>query len=135
MPITQGQVNITLDLVCNVIHSQNMNQVELVDPSKRSRSYVFTINNPTEEDLCRVEGLVESGTASYLVYGRECGESGTPHLQGCVAWSAAKSLSAAKRFLPRAYLASRKGSWADAIAYCKKDGDFTCFGEIKFTPN
>lgn len=88
----------------------------------RSRSYCFTLNNYTEDEEKNVIKL--NGVATYVCYGREVGESGTPHLQGFVQFASGKSLSAAKRALPRAHLEVRKGSITQAVEYCQKDGDF-----------
>ncbi len=42
----------------------------------------FTYNNYTPEDELRIRGAVGMGGIRYIVYGREVGECGTPHLQG-----------------------------------------------------
>lgn len=60
---------------------------------------------------------------TYLVFGRETGQNGTPHLQGCVTFVTSKRLSALKLILARAH-------WEKAInldsarMYCMKDGDY-----------
>lgn len=93
----------------------------------RSKSYCFTINNPTEVDDRNIEEL--KNEALYLIYGHERGESGTPHYQGFVMFANQRSLNAVKRIIPRAHLEPRKGTVFQAIDYCKKDGDFQEFGE------
>jgi len=70
----------------------------------RTLSYCFTLNNPTEEEVAQVELI----PCKYMVYGREIGECGTPHLQGYVHYRNAKSLKAAKNDLPRAHLEVRR---------------------------
>lgn len=47
----------------------------------RSRRFVFTFNNPTDESRVAVEDWLKENT-SFAVFGAETGESGTPHLQG-----------------------------------------------------
>lgn len=91
----------------------------------RSRAYVFTINNWTEED----EAQVAMCGAQYTVYGKEKGDSGTPHLQGYMYFKSARTLKSISKKLPRAHLEVRKGSHEQARDYCKKDGDFIEFGE------
>jgi len=65
----------------------------------------------------------------YIVFGYERGEEGTPHLQGYVHLSTQKTLSAMKKFIPRAHLEPRRGTIDEAVDYCKKDGDFEEYGE------
>lgn len=87
----------------------------------RNRSWCFTCNNYTQEDLVAIESL----KYSYLVVGREVGESGTPHLQGFIQLQEAKTLSALRKLLgSRFHLEIRRGTFQQAIDYCKKDGQF-----------
>lgn len=72
-------------------------------PAKGSREWVFTINNWTEAD----EAGVKNMKCRYLIYGKEVGKQGTPHLQGYVVFTDQKTLSALKKIMPRAYLAMR----------------------------
>lgn len=52
--------------------------------SKSGRiAYVFTYNNYTEEQLYEVQNTVGFiPEVTYVDFGKEIGESGTPHLQG-----------------------------------------------------
>lgn len=84
----------------------------------RARAFVFTINNYTEQDEQEVQRL----QAKYTVYGRETGEQGTPHLQGCVQFANQRTFKAVSRLLPRAHIEVCK-DLAGAVRYCKKDGD------------
>jgi hypothetical protein len=94
----------------------------------QTRHWCFTINNWEQGDD---DGLIALGpTVSYLVYGYETGESGTPHLQGYVIFPRVKRLSEAKGLLSgRAHLEPKRGTPEQAAAYCKKDGVFKEFGE------
>lgn len=100
-------------------------------PSKAKR-WCFTLNNPTqgEEDL--VAQSLSSPHVKYGVYGRETGESGTPHLQGYVIFVSEKRLSQAKALLAsnRVHLEVAKGTPQQASDYCKKDGDWKEFGKL-----
>lgn len=61
---------------------------------------------------------------SYVCFGKEVGENGTPHLQGYVTFKATWRLSALKLLLPRAHWEQAKGNRAHNREYCSKDGDF-----------
>lgn len=90
----------------------------------RVRNLCFTINNPTAEHRARIISYRENGTAVFVVYGNEVGDNGTPHLQGYIEFARQLRFSQARALLPGAHLEPRRGSQAQAIAYCKKDGDF-----------
>lgn len=91
------------------------------------RRWVFTLNNYTEED----ERRLSTFDCSYLVYGREIGSSGTPHLQGFVVFTRTKRLSAVVALLNRrAHWEPTRGTNEEASNYCRKDGNFIEFGSI-----
>lgn len=95
----------------------------------QSRSWCFTLNNYVEADIARLRFLGSS--VSYLVFGREVGDSGTPHLQGYVVFNRKCALSSAKRSVgDRAHLEVTRGSPEQASDYCKKDGVFEEFGTL-----
>lgn len=87
----------------------------------RCRSYCFTINNYTDEDVANIELLRD--VAGYLVVGIEQGESGTPHLQGYVYFKEAKTFTSVKKKLPRAHIEVSKGTAEDNRLYCSKDNN------------
>jgi len=91
----------------------------------RCRGWIFTINNYTPDH----ETLLQVITCQYLVYGREVGASGTPHLQGYVYFAHAKPRAGVARVIPNAYLAPRNGTHEEARAYCVKDGHYFERGE------
>lgn len=94
---------------------------------QQSKRWCFTVNNfePHHEDT------LKSLPTLYLVYGRETGESGTPHLQGFVTFKANKRLTALKKILPTAHWEITKGTSLQASDYCKKDDpDFFESGKV-----
>lgn len=96
----------------------------------KSRDYVFTTNNYTQAHIDHIAQV----DCVYVVYGKEVGEKcGTPHLQGYIRFKHPKSLSAASKLLPHSYLARKKGTFEDAINYCKKQEDVYERGEIPMT--
>lgn len=93
-------------------------------PAPQLRNFCFTLNNYSPDDIAAVESL----PFKYLIYGKEVGESGTPHLQGYCELAAKKTLSAIKKIIPRAHIESRRGTSQEAADYCKKDNDFVEHG-------
>lgn len=91
----------------------------------RCRNWCFTLNN--------ADGLLDPDQwprATYCIYSEEVGDSGTYHLQGYVEFSAALPLSSLKRLpqLETAHWEPRRGTQAQAIAYCQKTDDSTFVG-------
>lgn len=97
----------------------------------RSRTWVFTINNYTEDDEAKANSLKDK--ASYMVIGKEKGsKTQTKHLQGYVRLKDAKTMKALKKkFLPRAHLEIAKGNDEQNRTYCIKEGDYEEHGEMK----
>ncbi len=83
----------------------------------RYRNVVFTWNNPSGE----IE--FEDGRMQYLVYQEEVGASGTYHFQGYCEFTSPVTHNTAKQMLggPTVHIERRRGTQAQAIAYCKKD--------------
>lgn len=73
-----------------------------------SRAWVFTINNPTDDDWNRVRSL----GGVYKCFAPEIGKQGTPHIQGYVHWGqdTKPRRSRMSKLLPRAALYVAKGS-------------------------
>lgn len=90
------------------------------DPTSVHKSWCFTINNYSDQDIRFVENL----ECQRLAVGKEIGESKTPHLQGFVVFKKGYRFSAMKKLFPRAHLQVAK-SWQHAWNYCIKDGNFT----------
>lgn len=82
---------------------------------KKARSFVFTWNNYTDESISTLQGL----THKYLIYGKEVGESGTPHLQGLIQFKNQRSWNAVRKLLEGADVRASSDPWS-AMLYCKK---------------
>lgn len=101
------------------------------------RSWCFTLNHPTEEELDCIDKLSMDDCASTkrLVACVEEGESKTQHVQGYITFSKPVRLSGVKKILKRAHWEVAKGNAATNYTYCSKDvltspffrekGDFT----------
>lgn len=101
---------------------------------ERKRAWCFTINNYDEYEasIPAVYQTEYQKQIRYLVIGKEVGSKGTPHLQGFVYFTNAKTLEAVKKmkYMSRAHLEAMKGTPDQAANYCKKENDYEEFGEV-----
>ena len=95
--------------------------------AKRSRGFVATINNYTDDDIERLKSL----ECKYLCYGKEIAPStGTPHLQVYMYFKEAKSWTCVRSKIVNWWLATAKGNSMQNREYCMKEGDFFEVGEL-----
>lgn len=97
--------------------------------STRAYSYVFTINNPTDDDI----ELCKNIDCKYIVFGREIAPTtGTPHLQGYISFKHQKSFNVvrSKIFNLKAHIETAKGNAIQNRKYCTKDDDYFEKGDI-----
>lgn len=98
----------------------------------KSRSWCFTINNPSDEEKERFRKLAQEAT--FGVFQIEKGEAATPHLQGYIYFRNARGQSSLKSLFRRAHLEVAKGSPEENQAYCTKEAgrvtDPEIFGTI-----
>lgn len=83
----------------------------------RGRCWVFTINNPLEEDVTQLT-QVFLRCEDYRCQ-EEVGKNGTPHIQGYIYLKNARSLPQVSKMLPRAHLEKAVKPFA-ARQYCAK---------------
>lgn len=93
----------------------------------QGRGWCFTLNNYTDIDIEALQDLEDQ--CQYLIFGREVGEQGTPHLQGYIRFETRKRLNTVRALLPVCHLAVAKGTWEQNRRYCSKDGDFDEIGD------
>lgn len=91
----------------------------------RSRGYIYTVNNYTDE----VETTLKALDAKYHVYGYEVGEKGTPHLQGFIYFKTLKSFNQVRKMIP-GHIEAMEGTPLQAATYAKKDGNFWEEGDV-----
>lgn len=96
----------------------------------KAKHWCITVNNYGDADICQFTNIEESAT--YYVFGKEVGDSGTRHLQCYVVFKSPKSLAALKKIWPTGYFEHKyqKSTNIQAATYCKKDGNFVEFGII-----
>lgn len=97
----------------------------------RIRNCVFTWNNYPDDAEAQLKAI---DYVSYGIFQPEVGESGTPHLQGYLEFSAKKGFNVVARLFPW-HIEARRGSQQQAIDYCTKEdsrnGDKVEWGEKK----
>lgn len=103
-------------------------------PLPRSRTWCFTINNPTTF----LEYLIDHKRILYCVYQMEEGNEGTPHFQGYIYFQHAKNMLGVKKVLQCnwAHVEIARGTPKQNRDYCTKEEtripgtDFWEFGEM-----
>lgn len=98
----------------------------------QSKYWCFTLNNYTQAQVNIIRDSIELEQFTYVCFGFEVGESGTPHLQGYLECKKRYRFNQIKRFLciDELHLERRKGTAQQAKVYCQKDGTFEEYGEI-----
>lgn len=90
--------------------------------------FVFTVNNYTDEIITRIEDSVVSN-CSYLVFGKEVGDNGTPHLQGFLKLKSKLTCIQVKNlFGCNPHIEPAKASDDVNKTYCTKQGDYKEYG-------
>lgn len=84
-----------------------------------SRKWCFTLNNYSEEEVETVKEI----DCRYMVFGKEEGECGTPHLQGFIYFNCVKRMPGLKKLIPRAHFEQARGSVDQNVEYCSKEGE------------
>lgn len=95
-------------------------------PKKRisaSKSWCFTHNNYTENELAQVVTDFEQAGCKYVI-GKEVGENGTPHLQGFVEHATKFRPMEKFKWEFNPHWEKCKGTAAQNVEYCTKDGDY-----------
>lgn len=91
----------------------------MANQNPKVKTWCFTWNNYDDASIATVEAWAD--TASRITVSKEVGETGTPHLQGCVTWTDACRLSALKKLSPTAHWVPAKAT-ESAFRYCVKEG-------------
>lgn len=96
--------------------------------------WCFTLNNYVEDELVALRAVfTDADRVRYAIFGKEVGESGTPHLQGYVSLKKKCRMAGIKLLLgDRAHVEPAKGNEQQNIVYCSKQGDVEEFGKRTF---
>ena len=97
----------------------------------RSRGWCFTINNYDIEDMVFVSSLYEDDTnCTYLIMGFEEGRRKTPHIQGYVYYTEAKSFESMVKLHSTWHIEAQKAKKnVNAYVYCMEGNKFYEMGE------
>lgn len=85
----------------------------------KQKNWCFTVNNYTDADVQTIKCV----DYSYLVFGYEVGDSGTPHLQGFITFEKNMRLSAVTKLF-QAHWTPARGTAEQNFKYCSKQGNF-----------
>lgn len=83
--------------------------------ASQGKFWVFTLNNP----VAPLE--LAHPRLTFWVYQGEIGEEGTPHYQGYCEFAVNVRLPLLQEFIPGAHWEKRRGTAAEAYAYCTKE--------------
>lgn len=89
----------------------------------QSRNWVFTLNNPTDDEYPSKWNL---DRVKLIVYQVEIGEQGTLHLQGYVELEGSRKLTYLKGLCGRCHWEPRRGTRSQALLYCTKEESQLC---------
>lgn len=98
----------------------------------RGKNWCFTLNNYTPDDERRLSALNGTNDVSYLIYGRETGDTGTPHLQGFVSFGERKRMNQVVAVLGQCHVSLARHV-PRSIEYCRKENDVVEFGVSPIT--
>ena len=107
----------------NASRTNNQSVVRRTKNQQRLSRFVFTLNNPTGEEIEKIH----EAKVNFLTYGKEhYNEPGaTPHLQGCCVIGRQLALSTVKKWpgFTRMHIENMKGTIEQAVAYCHKEDE------------
>lgn len=94
--------------------------------SDAARNYCFTFNN--YPDCLESFNAKLAEYCTYSIYGKEVGESGTPHLQGYFQLKKKERLTGVAKKFPGCHFAVAKGGYEANVDYCSKEGQVFTHG-------
>lgn len=102
-------------------HTDRNTKVGQVVKRQRARSWCFTVNNYTDEDIDTLtHHFLEIYKTKKYIFQEEIGKNDTPHLQGVVNFVNPQSFNAMKKISPTAHWEICRNLPA-ALNYCSKE--------------
>lgn len=118
-------------------HTSLHKMTEPRQQQQQARHWCWTLNNWTQEEhdqLMLAGAQKQTLGIRYLIFGREIGQQGTPHLQGYIMMTSPVRWTTLNNRLHittgRIHWERMMGTPQQAADYCKKDGDYTEFGTL-----
>lgn len=87
------------------------------------KNWCFTLNNYTDRDKLKLEGLYSTQIVDYICYGEEIASTGTKHLQGYLQLAKKARLTGLQKIHGRACWIKAKGNAEQNKKYCSKCED------------
>ena len=119
------------DLFLRILQTEYSEEFQLVADMSRAKHWCFTLNNYTQENVDRI--IDNASRFDYVVFGKEIGDSGTPHLQGFVSFPNRVRRTMCVETIGQAHFTVARNI-DNSIQYCKKDGDFVEIGTKPIGP-
>jgi hypothetical protein len=94
------------------------------------KNWCFTLNNYTEKEYEDILRFFRSDSSNIWIVGKETGDEGTPHLQMFCSFAKKIRFTALKKLSTRMHVEPCRGSKADNMKYCAKEGDYETNGRI-----
>lgn len=113
------------DLFLRVLECEYLEQFQILSEMSRAKHWCFTLNNYTQDNVDRI--VDNAASFDYVIFGKEVGDSGTPHLQGFVSFPTRVRRAMCIEKIGQAHFTVARNI-DNSIQYCKKDGDFVEIG-------
>lgn len=109
------------ELFFRLLENEYHQEYQVVSDMSRAKHWCFTLNNYSQENVDRI--IDNAAGFDYVVFGKEVGDSGTPHLQGFVSFPTRVRRSVCVEKIGQAHFTVARNI-DNSIQYCKKDGDY-----------
>lgn len=97
--------------------------------TQSARRWACTINNPTDDTRCAIDGLVEATICTYVCYGVEVAPTtGTRHLQCYFVFDSRVTLGFLRDVIGNHHFEVCRGTHTQNVDYCKKAGEWFEYG-------
>lgn len=92
--------------------------------SFKARSWIFTLNNYTDEEVEHLLSNFQEKSCNYILGKEVAPSTGTPHIQGFVRYRNPISSNSMKSLNARMHFEKAKGNLLSNYKYCSKEGNF-----------
>lgn len=75
-----------------------------------AKAWTFTLNNYEQDDIDKLEAWTNQKPKRYVIFGKEVGQQGTPHLQGYLVAEKRLYLTGMKKINPKCHWEVARGN-------------------------